>query len=256
MRCQSAASGVGTQWAPTASRRACQRPVSAHLHLLDAAASAIAGSAEGRSWAFTPWPSTRCATPFAPTFWTLRTDAALGSTARRAGVVPGVHSNIGGGYDNTGLSDMALAWMISRVQERTASAFRRRRDHAGRYGHVRPARSTGRATADRLHAARSVLPACRIRWRRGWRRSVACRQGDETRSSRQREGALERYRALPARQYAGGWASAIASTRRELQGRQKYPAPSTAGSRVVQPRPRNGWRRNVRSRAPICPANA
>ena len=30
---------------------------------------------------------------------------------------PGVHSNIGGGYDNKGLSDVALAWMIARVQE-------------------------------------------------------------------------------------------------------------------------------------------
>jgi len=30
---------------------------------------------------------------------------------------PGVHSNIGGGYDNKGHSDVALAWMVARVQE-------------------------------------------------------------------------------------------------------------------------------------------
>src|SRR5262249_9493058 len=28
---------------------------------------------------------------------------------------PGVHSNVGGGYENTGLSDMALHWMLSRI---------------------------------------------------------------------------------------------------------------------------------------------
>ena len=29
---------------------------------------------------------------------------------------PGVHSNIGGGYETTGLSDMALQWMLSRIE--------------------------------------------------------------------------------------------------------------------------------------------
>jgi hypothetical protein len=29
---------------------------------------------------------------------------------------PGVHSNIGGGYENTGLSDVALHWMLSRIE--------------------------------------------------------------------------------------------------------------------------------------------
>ena len=31
---------------------------------------------------------------------------------------PGVHSNIGGGYDNTGLSDVALHWMLSRIEKK------------------------------------------------------------------------------------------------------------------------------------------
>ena len=35
----------------------------------------------------------------------------------------GVHSNIGGGYPDNGLSDLALAWMMSRVQERTGLRF-------------------------------------------------------------------------------------------------------------------------------------
>jgi hypothetical protein len=31
---------------------------------------------------------------------------------------PGVHANVGGGYENTGLSDMALHWMLSRIEAR------------------------------------------------------------------------------------------------------------------------------------------
>ncbi len=62
--------------------------------------------------------------PFTPTFWTLRTDRALEGTQEVEQVwFPGVHSNIGGGYDSTGLSDTALAWMLGRVQERTPLRF-------------------------------------------------------------------------------------------------------------------------------------
>jgi len=46
---------------------------------------------------------------FSPTYW-----------AARAGVVqeifPGVHSNVGGGYPERGLSDVALDWMLQKLQ--------------------------------------------------------------------------------------------------------------------------------------------
>lgn len=62
--------------------------------------------------------------PFAPTFWTLRTDRPLPEAQAVEQVwFPGVHSNIGGGYDSTGLSDLALAWMIGRVNEKTGLQF-------------------------------------------------------------------------------------------------------------------------------------
>ncbi|MBK5958017.1 hypothetical protein CCR97_07305 [Rhodoplanes elegans] len=50
---------------------------------------------------------------FTPTFWTTET----GDLEDRPGVkqvwFPGVHSDVGGGYGRTGLSDGALAWMIA-----------------------------------------------------------------------------------------------------------------------------------------------
>jgi uncharacterized protein (DUF2235 family) len=62
--------------------------------------------------------------PFVPTFWTLRDDRSLPQQQDIEQVwFPGAHSNIGGGYDNTGLSDVALAWMIARVQEKTGLKF-------------------------------------------------------------------------------------------------------------------------------------
>lgn len=62
--------------------------------------------------------------PFSPTFWTLRTDRSLQGTQEVEQVwFPGVHSNVGGGYDSTGLSDTALAWMLGRVEERTRLRF-------------------------------------------------------------------------------------------------------------------------------------
>lgn len=62
--------------------------------------------------------------PFSPTFWTVRKDRALPEAQDVEQVwFPGVHSNVGGGYDSTGLSDTALAWMIGRVQETTPLRF-------------------------------------------------------------------------------------------------------------------------------------
>lgn len=77
--------------------------------------------------------------PFAPTLWQRSeaagqdepagADDAVRPGARQAGQVveqvwfPGVHSNVGGGYEDTGLSDGALLWMIQRVDALTHLAF-------------------------------------------------------------------------------------------------------------------------------------
>ena len=62
--------------------------------------------------------------PFSPTFWMHKPDEQLGDDQIVEQMwFPGVHSNVGGGYDNSGLSDLALAWMISRVQQFTGLHF-------------------------------------------------------------------------------------------------------------------------------------
>lgn len=67
--------------------------------------------------------------PFAPTFWTLRPprpdekDSAPAKLPAEQVWFPGVHSNVGGGYTDRGLSDLALAWMMAEVQQRTGLRF-------------------------------------------------------------------------------------------------------------------------------------
>ncbi len=65
--------------------------------------------------------------PFRPTLWTLNKDHEKRCAAAKAAHLqppyeqkwfPGVHSNVGGGYGNTGLSDCALHWMMERAQRR------------------------------------------------------------------------------------------------------------------------------------------
>ncbi|MGH6636910.1 MAG: DUF2235 domain-containing protein [Gammaproteobacteria bacterium] len=53
--------------------------------------------------------------PYAPSVWRQRPDAS----AQRLEQVwfPGAHCNIGGGYDDTGLSDIAFMWMKDRAEE-------------------------------------------------------------------------------------------------------------------------------------------
>lgn len=63
--------------------------------------------------------------PFQPTLW----EYEEGERTLPAGQVveqvwfPGVHSNVGGSYTDTGLSDIALQWMVRRVQTLTALDF-------------------------------------------------------------------------------------------------------------------------------------
>jgi uncharacterized protein (DUF2235 family) len=55
--------------------------------------------------------------PFAPTLWMQpREDAELGRNWLEQAWFAGVHSNVGGGYAEAGLSDIALRWMIQRVK--------------------------------------------------------------------------------------------------------------------------------------------
>ena len=54
---------------------------------------------------------------FAPTLWVQSADAGAKGNQQLIQVwFPGVHSNIGGGYEEHGLSDVSLAWMASRVE--------------------------------------------------------------------------------------------------------------------------------------------
>src|SRR6185295_3286779 len=61
--------------------------------------------------------------PFLPTFWTVPHGRQLQAQEVEQMWFAGVHSNVGGGYDNCGLSDLALAWMIARVSEKTGLKF-------------------------------------------------------------------------------------------------------------------------------------
>ena len=59
--------------------------------------------------------------PFQPTLW--QTPVPRNDQIVEQVWFAGVHSNIGGSYDDPGLSDIALAWMIDRVDAETALAF-------------------------------------------------------------------------------------------------------------------------------------
>ena len=58
--------------------------------------------------------------PFAPTFWKQK---ARDNQLVEQVWFPGVHSNIGGSYDDPQLSDLALEWMIRRLQATSDLAF-------------------------------------------------------------------------------------------------------------------------------------
>jgi uncharacterized protein (DUF2235 family) len=64
---------------------------------------------------------------FMPTFWTFPPKAADVAAEAPPNVAQvwfaGVHANVGGGYENCGLSDLSLAWMLAQVQEKTGLRF-------------------------------------------------------------------------------------------------------------------------------------
>jgi len=53
--------------------------------------------------------------PFVPTLWKRQADSPASQVMEQAWF-PGVHSDVGGGYAETGLSDLALAWLWDRAQ--------------------------------------------------------------------------------------------------------------------------------------------
>jgi uncharacterized protein (DUF2235 family) len=61
--------------------------------------------------------------PFTPTFWTMgkpvdgHPPPAIPAERVEQMWFAGVHSNVGGGYNDKGLSDLALAWMMARVEK-------------------------------------------------------------------------------------------------------------------------------------------
>ena len=64
--------------------------------------------------------------PFTPTYWTPERDKKAETLEGREVEqvwFAGVHSNVGGGYRDAGLSDLALAWMIARVSKATGLEF-------------------------------------------------------------------------------------------------------------------------------------
>jgi uncharacterized protein (DUF2235 family) len=60
--------------------------------------------------------------PFVPTFWTIPVGEQPRGHVEQTWFA-GVHSNVGGGYRDCGLSDRALIWMIARVQALTKLEF-------------------------------------------------------------------------------------------------------------------------------------
>lgn len=60
--------------------------------------------------------------PFVPTFWTCPKDRPPKAQVEQTWFA-GVHSNVGGGYADAGLSDVALLWMIARIEALTGLEF-------------------------------------------------------------------------------------------------------------------------------------
>ncbi|RBP02112.1 putative alpha/beta hydrolase family protein DUF2235 [Roseiarcus fermentans] len=60
--------------------------------------------------------------PFVPTFWTAPRGKPPTAHVEQTWF-PGAHSNVGGGYAETGLSDAALIWMVARIEALTGLEF-------------------------------------------------------------------------------------------------------------------------------------
>jgi uncharacterized protein (DUF2235 family) len=71
--------------------------------------------------------------PFGPVLWQKKRGQELTQLVEQVWF-PGVHSNVGGGWSDTSISDLALTWMIRRVQANSGLSFDE--DYIAR--HIRP----------------------------------------------------------------------------------------------------------------------
>ncbi len=72
--------------------------------------------------------------PFEPTLWQVREDERVDRERVKQVWFPGVHSDVGGSYEERGLADVSLDWMIREVAAATDLAF----DEAYRAEHIHP----------------------------------------------------------------------------------------------------------------------
>ena len=114
---------------------------------------------------------------FSPTFWTKRAETALpeGQIIEQVWF-PGCHANVGGGFKDSGLSDISLLWMAERAMATTGVAFDR--------GLLRqttkpdPLAEAVQPTSDPIFRVNQVLPYVRllhqnVRGIAPWRRAIA-----------------------------------------------------------------------------------
>jgi uncharacterized protein (DUF2235 family) len=176
--------------------------------------------------------------PFLPTFWTLRqNEKLLDAQYVEQMWFPGVHSNIGGGYDNCGLSDLALAWMISRVSEKTKLAF----DEDELYRTIWPCpagtlyRSGGRGL---LAATRTVLPKLPDSLgAKAWRALRNWLAGKE-RKLGQRVNEYVHWSVRDRLRYQNTWVDGLGACKyepRNVKGIDKYADPTELEAGLVDP---------------------
>lgn len=72
--------------------------------------------------------------PFEPALWQCPKGKNVDSEKVQQVWFTGVHSNVGGSYEDAGLSDIALDWMIKRVEKATDLAF----NEEYRKQHIKP----------------------------------------------------------------------------------------------------------------------
>ena len=155
--------------------------------------------------------------PFMPTFWVQQEGDKIG----KGQIVeqmwfPGVHCNVGGGYPDKRISDMALAWMISRVKQHTDLEFNEEAIFDGnmamRRRHRVPNQQASLAGQEPDHHADHRKGERKLG--RGKAASAPC----------QRERALEREGAARLRKGAGGWCGVSEICAAQSQGRELFQA--------------------------------
>lgn len=99
--------------------------------------------------------------PFSPTLWTIKRGTALpaGQIVEQVWF-PGCHANIGGGYEDCALSDVALMWMATRLMQTTGLALDLAQLHATTKPD--PLGEQVSPTSDSLYRVSYLLPFVRL----------------------------------------------------------------------------------------------